>query len=115
MWFYINALFTLSLKLPQLLLFLFLSLVINKMGDSDEEYDRRRRDKFRGERNDYDNRRPAPRYDRGRPDRMSGGHNNWERGSKRDYYGSSKDLGRDRRDSFGRGSSPPPKKSKRDW
>jgi len=86
------------------------------MGDSDEEYDRRRRDKFRGERNDYDNRRPAPnRYDRGGRggDRMSG-HGNWDRG-KRDYYSSKDQGGRDRRDSFGRGSSPPPKRSKRDW
>ena len=88
------------------------------MGDSDEEYDRRRRDKFRGERNDYDNRRPPPRgYDRGRGSDRRGGHeNSWEnRGSKRDYYG--RDQGnRDRRESFGRGSSPPSKKPRgRDW
>ena len=79
------------------------------MGDSDEEYDRRRRDKFRGERNDYDNRRPPKGYDRGR-----GRHDNsWDnRGTKRDYYGN-KDM-KDRREAIGRNSSPPMKK-RRDW
>lgn len=83
------------------------------MGDSDDEYDRRagRRDKFRGERNDYDNRRPAPRgYDRGRGDR------GWQdRGSKRDYYGNNDNRDRRGDRSFGRGSSPPSKRSKQDW
>jgi len=77
------------------------------MGDSDDEYDRRRgRDKFRGERNDYDNRRPHGRggYDRGRgPDRRGG--RDWENRGKRDYYSS-----RDR--DMGRGSSPPSKRSR---
>jgi len=89
------------------------------MGDSDDdnrgEYDRRRRDKFRGERNDYDNRRAPPRgYDhRGRGDRHSS--NNWERGTKREYYPSREQSGnRDRRENFGR-SSPPFKKTKREW
>lgn len=78
------------------------------MGDSDEEYDRRRRDKFRGERNDYDNRRPPKGYDRGR-----GRHDNsWDRGTKRDYQGN-KDTSY-RRDNIGRNSSPPNKK-RRDW
>jgi len=88
------------------------------MGDSDDdrgEYDRRRRDKFRGERNDYDNRRAPPRgYDhRGRGDRHSS--NSWERGTKREYYPSRDQSGnRDRRENFGR-SSPPFKKPKREW
>lgn len=87
------------------------------MGDSDDdrsEYDRRRRDKFRGERNDYDNRRPPPRGyadHRGRGDRNS---HSWERGTKRDYYGRDQGGNRDRRDNFGR-SSPPFKKPKREW
>jgi len=87
------------------------------MGDSDDdnrgEYDRRRRDKFRGERNDnYDNRRPSRGYDRGgRGDRHS---NTWDRGTKRDYYGGREGGNRDRRDNFGR-SSPPFKKTKREW
>jgi len=80
------------------------------MGDSDEEYDRRRRDKFRGERNDYDNRRPPKGYDRGRGRQDT----TWDRGSgKRDYY-NSKDNGRERRDSFGRNASPPAKR-RREW
>ncbi|XP_065652189.1 serrate RNA effector molecule homolog [Hydra vulgaris] len=87
------------------------------MGDSDEEYDRRRgRDKFRGERNDYDARRPPPRaYDRARGERVRTSHenNNWEnKASKRDYYG--RDA-HERRDSFGRNSSPPSKRSRREW
>jgi len=94
------------------------------MGDSDDEYDRRRRDKFRGERNDYENRRPPPRgySDRGRGDRNS---HSWERGTKRDYYGGGRDQSgggnRDnRRDSYGGGggggrNSPPFKKPKADW
>ena len=55
------------------------------MGDSDDDHDKRgRRDKFRGERNDYDNRRPMPRgYDRG----GRGGDRGWQ-DRKRDYnYG----------------------------
>ena len=88
------------------------------MGDSDEEYDRRRgRDKFRGERNDYDARRPPPRaYDRARGERVRTSHenNSWEnKGSKRDYYG--RDAHHERRDSFGRNSSPPSKRSRREW
>jgi len=102
------------------------------MGDSDDdrgEYDRRRRDKFRGERNDYDNRRPPPRgygdQQRGRGDRNS---HSWERGTKREYYGGGGGGGNgrdqsanrgDRRDSYGHAgggrNSPPFKKTKREW
>lgn len=86
------------------------------MGDSDDEYDRRRRDKFRGERNDYDNRRPPPRgysdQHRGRGDRNSG---SWERGTKRDYFGRDQSINRDRRENFGGRSSPPFKKTKKEW
>lgn len=86
------------------------------MGDSDDEYgDRRRgRDKFRGERNDYDNRRPVPNhhnhrggYDRGghrgHGGERRGGGRDWQDNRKRDYYGS-----RDRE--MGRGASPPQKR-----
>merc|ERR1712142_999434 len=96
--------------------------ITKKMGDSDDdnrgEYDRRRRDKFRGERNDYDTRRPPPRgYDqqRGRGDRNS---HSWERGTKRDYYGGGRDQSAnrgERRDSYGGRQSPPFKKPKREW
>jgi len=81
------------------------------MGDSDEDRRGGRRDKFRGERNDYDNRRPAPRgyNDRGRGDR--GG---WQ-DRKRDYYGNRGDNRGDRRDNFqNRGGSPPYKRNKND-
>jgi len=99
--------------------------ITKKMGDSDDEHDRRRRDKFRGERNDYDNRRPPPRgygdQQRGRGDRNS---HSWDRGTKREYYGGNgrdQSANRDRRDSYGGGgggggrNSPPFKKSKREW
>ena len=79
------------------------------MGDSDDDHDRRgRRDKFRGERNDYDNRRPMPRgYDRG----GRGGDRGWQ-DRKREYNYGNRDN-RDRRD-FG-GRSPPSKRNKPDW
>jgi len=86
------------------------------MGDSDDDHDKRgRRDKFRGERNDYDNRRPMPRgYDRG----GRGGDRGWQ-DRKRDYNYGNRDNNygnrdnRDRRD-FG-GRSPPSKRNKPDW
>lgn len=46
------------------------------MGDSDDEYDRKRRDKFRGERNEYRDvsRRPPPNDDmRSRREDWGGG------------------------------------------
>ena len=81
------------------------------MGDSDEDYDRRgRRDKFRGERNDYDNRRPAPRgFDRG----GRGGDRGWQ-DRKRDYNYGNRDN-RDRRDNNFGARSPPAKRNKPDW
>lgn len=39
------------------------------MGDSDDEYDRRRRDKFRGERSEYRGPSEARREERGNPRR----------------------------------------------
>ena len=91
------------------------------MGDSDDEYDRRRvRDKFRGERIEYEQRRPRGDYrerrewvDRRGRDNWSGGggrDQNWDR--KRGPY-----YGRQRRDSEGGDGqiSPPMKRNRRDW
>ena len=90
------------------------------MGDSDEEYDRRRvRDKFRGERSDYE-RRPRDyreRRDWGdrRRESWGGGRDNWDaRGEGRKRSGQY--YGRPGRDSEGGGQvSPPMKRNRRDW
>ncbi len=93
------------------------------MGDSDDEYDRRRvRDKFRGERSEYEPRRPRGDYrerrdwgDRRPRESWSGGGGgrdpNWERKRGGQYYG------RPRRDSEGVEGhmSPPMKRNRRDW
>ncbi|KAK5848046.1 hypothetical protein PBY51_005700 [Eleginops maclovinus] len=77
------------------------------MGDSDDEFDRRRRDKFRRERSDME--RSREREERRRedwPDR------DWERGRerRRDY-----DRGRRERFSPPRHISPQHKRMRRDW
>ncbi|KAG7257174.1 hypothetical protein CRUP_004548, partial [Coryphaenoides rupestris] len=77
------------------------------MGDSDDEFDRRRRDKFRRERSDME--RSREREERRRedwPDRE------WERGRerRRDY-----DRGRRERFSPPRHMSPQHKRMRRDW
>ncbi|KAL2094919.1 hypothetical protein ACEWY4_009638 [Coilia grayii] len=105
------------------------------MADSDDEYDRRRRDKFRRERSDYD--RSREREDRRRDDwsdrcfeschltmfspvfdywRPSG--REWDRGRERRSRGEYRDYERGRRERF----SPPrhdmgsqPKRMRRDW
>lgn len=86
------------------------------MGDSDDEYDRRRaRDKFRRERSDYTDRR------RDRDDRSSRRDDwserrrepSWENRRRGDY----REFDRGRRDSAGRHHemSPPMKRVRRDW
>ncbi|XP_036967154.1 serrate RNA effector molecule homolog isoform X2 [Acanthopagrus latus] len=77
------------------------------MGDSDDEFDRRRRDKFRRERSDME--RSREREERRRddwPDR------DWDRGRerRRDY-----DRGRRERFSPPRHISPQHKRMRRDW
>uniref|UniRef100_UPI0037E88259 serrate RNA effector molecule homolog n=1 Tax=Semicossyphus pulcher TaxID=241346 RepID=UPI0037E88259 len=77
------------------------------MGDSDDEFDRRRRDKFRRERSDME--RSREREERRRddwPDR------DWERGRER-----RRDYDRGRRDRFSppRHISPQHKRMRRDW
>nr|XP_057921686.1 serrate RNA effector molecule homolog isoform X2 [Doryrhamphus excisus] len=77
------------------------------MGDSDDEFDRRRRDKFRRERSDME--RSREREERRRddwPDR------DWERGRER-----RRDYDRARRDRFSppRHVSPQHKRMRRDW
>eukprot|EP00794_Sanderia_malayensis_P011789 gene11789-13009_t len=92
------------------------------MGDSDDEHDRRRvRDKFRGERSEYEQRRPRGGdyrerrdwADRRPRDNWSGGgrDQNWDRKRSGQYYG------RTRRDSEGGEGqiSPPMKRNRRDW
>lgn len=56
------------LRCVYILIFIFSCLSLVVMGDSDEEYDRRRRDKFRRERSDYQER---GREERGRRDDWS--------------------------------------------
>uniref|UniRef100_S4RZD4 Serrate RNA effector molecule homolog (Arabidopsis) n=1 Tax=Petromyzon marinus TaxID=7757 RepID=S4RZD4_PETMA len=77
------------------------------MGDSDDEYDRRRRDKFRRERSDYDRSRE-------RDDRRRGGDDwnerEWDRGRDRSRRGDYRDYDRGRRE-----ISPPQKRMRRDW
>ncbi|XP_072114632.1 serrate RNA effector molecule homolog isoform X4 [Mobula birostris] len=82
------------------------------MGDSDDEYDRRRRDKFRRERSDYD--RSRERDDRRRDDWND---REWDRGRERrsrEY----RDYDRGRRERFSpprHDLSPPQKRVRRDW
>uniref|UniRef100_A0A8C6PQT8 Serrate RNA effector molecule homolog (Arabidopsis) n=1 Tax=Nothobranchius furzeri TaxID=105023 RepID=A0A8C6PQT8_NOTFU len=65
------------------------------MGDSDDEYDRRRRDKFRRERSDYD--RSREREDRRRDDWND---REWDRGRDRRSRGEYRDYDRGRRERF---------------
>ncbi|XP_077990042.1 serrate RNA effector molecule homolog [Glandiceps talaboti] len=87
------------------------------MGDSDEEYDRRRgRDKFRRERSDYDRRDREDRSrrddwgERRRESRDTGRHD-W---SRRDYSDYDR-RGRDRYSPQRRDMSPSVKRMRRDW
>ncbi|XP_026854386.2 serrate RNA effector molecule homolog isoform X1 [Electrophorus electricus] len=88
------------------------------MADSDDEYDRRRRDKFRRERSDYD--RSREREDRRRDDwsdrRPSA--REWDRGRERRSRGEYRDYERGRRERFSpprHDMSPQPKRMRRDW
>ncbi|XP_064408823.1 serrate RNA effector molecule homolog isoform X1 [Latimeria chalumnae] len=83
------------------------------MGDSDDEYDRRRRDKFRRERSDYD--RSREREDRRRDDWND---REWDRGRERRSRGEYRDYDRGRRERFSpprHELSPPQKRMRRDW
>ncbi|XP_068785376.1 serrate RNA effector molecule homolog isoform X2 [Struthio camelus] len=83
------------------------------MGDSDDEYDRRRRDKFRRERSDYD--RSRERDDRRRDDWND---REWDRGRERRSRGEYRDYDRTRRERFSpprHELSPPQKRLRRDW
>lgn len=79
------------------------------MGDSDEEYDRRRRDKFRRERSDYQER---GREERGRRDDWS---ERDGRGSRREYRDYDPRNRRDRYSPARHEISPPMKRMRRDW
>ncbi|XP_052610023.1 serrate RNA effector molecule homolog isoform X3 [Peromyscus californicus insignis] len=84
------------------------------MGDSDDEYDRRRRDKFRRERSDYD--RSREREERRRGDDWSD--REWDRGRERRSRGEYRDYDRNRRERFSpprHELSPPQKRMRRDW
>ncbi|XP_035521933.1 serrate RNA effector molecule homolog isoform X3 [Morone saxatilis] len=84
-----------------------------KMGDSDDEYDRRRRDKFRRERSDYD--RSREREDRRRDDWND---REWDRGRERRSRGEYRDYDRGRRERFTpprHDMSPQQKRMRRDW
>ncbi|XP_075876573.1 serrate RNA effector molecule homolog isoform X2 [Nelusetta ayraudi] len=87
---------------------------ITKMGDSDDEYDRRRRDKFRRERSDYD--RSREREDRRRDDWND---REWDRGGReRRSRGEYRDYDRGRRERFTpprHDMSPQQKRMRRDW
>ncbi|KAG7464576.1 hypothetical protein MATL_G00167060 [Megalops atlanticus] len=82
------------------------------MGDSDDEFDRRRRDKFRRERSDYD--RSRERDDRRRDDWND---REWDRGREHRRRGEYRDYERGRRERFSlpRHMSPPQKRMRRDW
>ncbi|KAI1898763.1 hypothetical protein AGOR_G00075720 [Albula goreensis] len=83
------------------------------MGDSDDEFDRRRRDKFRRERSDYD--RSRERDDRRRDDWND---REWDRGRERRSRGEYRDYDRGRRERFSpprHDMSPPQKRLRRDW
>uniref|UniRef100_A0AAY4EMM1 Serrate RNA effector molecule homolog n=1 Tax=Denticeps clupeoides TaxID=299321 RepID=A0AAY4EMM1_9TELE len=82
------------------------------MADSDDEYDRRRRDKFRRERSDYD--RSREREDRPWCLWCSP----WDRGRERRSRGEYRDYDRGRRERFSpprHDMSPQPKRMRRDW
>uniref|UniRef100_F6TNX5 Serrate RNA effector molecule homolog n=1 Tax=Monodelphis domestica TaxID=13616 RepID=F6TNX5_MONDO len=84
------------------------------MGDSDDEYDRRRRDKFRRERSDYD--RSRERDERRRGDDWND--REWDRGRDRRSRGEYRDYDRNRRERFSpprHELSPPQKRMRRDW
>ncbi|XP_069042852.1 serrate RNA effector molecule homolog [Lepisosteus oculatus] len=83
------------------------------MADSDDEYDRRRRDKFRRERSDYD--RSREREDRRRDDWND---REWDRGRERRSRGEYRDYDRGRRERFSpprHDLSPQQKRMRRDW
>uniref|UniRef100_A0A3B5Q8F9 Serrate RNA effector molecule homolog (Arabidopsis) n=1 Tax=Xiphophorus maculatus TaxID=8083 RepID=A0A3B5Q8F9_XIPMA len=83
------------------------------MGDSDDEYDRRRRDKFRRERSDYD--RSREREERRRDDWND---REWDRGRERRSRGEYRDYDRGRRERFSpprHDMSPQQKRMRRDW
>ncbi|XP_048884629.1 serrate RNA effector molecule homolog isoform X1 [Brienomyrus brachyistius] len=83
------------------------------MGDSDDEFDRRRRDKFRRERSDYD--RSREREDRRRDDWSD---REWERGRERRSRAEYRDYERGRRERFSpprHDMSPQQKRMRRDW
>uniref|UniRef100_A0A6I8R3X4 Serrate, RNA effector molecule n=1 Tax=Xenopus tropicalis TaxID=8364 RepID=A0A6I8R3X4_XENTR len=84
------------------------------MADSDDEYDRRRRDKFRRERSDYD--RSREREERRRDDWSD---REWDRGRERRSRGEYRDYeSRSRRERFSpqrHDLSPPQKRMRRDW
>uniref|UniRef100_A0A8C9S273 Serrate RNA effector molecule homolog (Arabidopsis) n=1 Tax=Scleropages formosus TaxID=113540 RepID=A0A8C9S273_SCLFO len=83
------------------------------MGDSDDEYDRRRRDKFRRERSDYD--RSREREERRRDDWND---REWERGRERRSRAEYRDYDRGRRERFSpprHDMSPQQKRMRRDW
>uniref|UniRef100_A0A3Q4HVL7 Serrate RNA effector molecule homolog (Arabidopsis) n=1 Tax=Neolamprologus brichardi TaxID=32507 RepID=A0A3Q4HVL7_NEOBR len=67
------------------------------MGDSDDDHDRRRRDKFRRERSDYD--RSREREDRRRDD-WNDWPREWDRGRERRSRGEYRDYDRGRRERF---------------
>ncbi|XP_026098905.1 serrate RNA effector molecule homolog [Carassius auratus] len=88
------------------------------MADSDDEYDRRRRDKFRRERSDYE--RSREREERRRDDwsdwRPSA--REWDRGRERRSRGEYRDYDRGRRERFSpprHDMSPQQKRMRRDW
>ncbi|MGH0173629.1 UNVERIFIED_CONTAM: hypothetical protein FKN15_065999 [Acipenser sinensis] len=81
--------------------------------NSDDEYDRRRRDKFRRERSDYD--RSRERDDRRRDDWND---REWDRGRERRSRAEYRDYDRGRRERFSpprHDLSPPQKRMRRDW
>ncbi|XP_056410521.1 serrate RNA effector molecule homolog [Hyla sarda] len=85
------------------------------MGDSDDEYDCRRREKFRRERSDYD--RSREREERRRDDWSD---REWDRGRERRSRGEYRDYdrSRSRRERFSpprHEMSPPQKRIRRDW
>uniref|UniRef100_A0A8C5CTB5 Serrate RNA effector molecule homolog n=1 Tax=Gadus morhua TaxID=8049 RepID=A0A8C5CTB5_GADMO len=84
------------------------------MGDSDDEYDRRRRDKFRRERSDFD--RSREREDRRRDDWND---REWDRGSReRRSRAEYRDYDRGRRERFTpprHDINPQQKRMRRDW
>ncbi|KAK7086724.1 hypothetical protein SK128_028093 [Halocaridina rubra] len=91
------------------------------MGDSDDDYERRRRDKFRGERSDYMSSSARERRDdsrRGREDWSERNRDNWgsrERGSSRREYSRDYGRSRDRYSPSRHDMSPPVKRMRQDW